>query len=154
MRNNKGKFIKGHKSLVDNSKNKVSGKFVRFKTDEEKRLRHNKVVMSWHNLHPEYRKKYREEHLEKYLFWGRNNNCIRKYGITLEQKIDLLKQQNYQCLICKKIIDESGAVDHNHETGEIRGILCINCNTGLGNFQDNFELLQRAVSYLKGGELK
>jgi hypothetical protein len=45
------------------------------------------------------------------------------------------------------------SVDHCHNTGKIRGILCTKCNTGLGSFKDNIELLMNAIKYLKG-ELK
>jgi nitrate/TMAO reductase-like tetraheme cytochrome c subunit len=55
------------------------------------------------------------------------------------------------CRICKKHNTEftrNLAVDHNHETGIVRGLLCINCNKGLGHFQDDKQLLREAIKYL------
>jgi hypothetical protein len=62
--------------------------------------------------------------------------------------------QNGLCYICQS--DNNGrllAVDHDHITGNIRHLLCINCNLGLGNFKDNQELLIKAVLYLKEFEI-
>ena len=74
---------------------------------------------------------------------------LKRYGITLEEYDKLLTAQEYKCAICdmflKNIIVH---LDHNHQTGEIRGLLCQKCNFGLGNFQDNSSLLQKAIKYL------
>lgn len=76
-----------------------------------------------------------------------------KYGITPERYSELLEQQNGRCAICKSTNPgRSGsqrfAVDHDHVTGEVRGLLCDHCNVGLGRFQDNPMLLQAATLYL------
>lgn len=66
---------------------------------------------------------------------------------------ELLKSQNDACLICKRVESvkiKSLTVDHCHETGKVRGILCDICNLGLGNFKDNVELMERAIKYIKG----
>ena len=62
----------------------------------------------------------------------------------------MLFQQNYCCKICgnPEIKDKPLYVDHCHKTGNIRGLICSHCNTGLGNFYDNIELLQKAIDYL------
>ena len=72
---------------------------------------------------------------------------------TLEAYRDLLAKQGGGCAICGAKSNPSGkalCLDHDHKTGEIRGILCHNCNTGLGRFQDTLSVLEKAVSYLKG----
>lgn len=69
------------------------------------------------------------------------------YGITEEDYENLFEKQNGQCAICGKNIKL--VVDHNHETGKIRALLCGNCNRGIGIFQDNPNLLYKAASYLK-----
>jgi len=74
-----------------------------------------------------------------------------KFGITPEQYAQLLVEQEHVCAICKGS-DSSGralAVDHDHTTGEIRGLLCSRCNPGLGQFQDDPTLLQAAIDYLR-----
>lgn len=75
----------------------------------------------------------------------------RQYGISLEEFKGLLRHQGGGCAICGKPIEAIRRrmnVDHCHETGEVRGILCTGCNTGLGHLGDNIEGLQKALAYL------
>ena len=63
----------------------------------------------------------------------------------------LLQAQNYSCAICGVNAEESKnglAVDHNHATDQVRGLLCMRCNVGLGYFKDNINSLNQAVNYL------
>lgn len=73
------------------------------------------------------------------------------YGLTIEQYDSILESQGNSCAICK-IDTPSGRgrfhVDHNHITGEIRGLLCHHCNLALGNFKDNISALLSAIDYL------
>lgn len=71
-----------------------------------------------------------------------------KYGLTLEAHAVMLAAQEHQCGICGRPVDELSPVDHDHETGRVRGILCTRCNLGLGALGDNVEGLQRAMDYL------
>lgn len=74
------------------------------------------------------------------------------YGMPYEQYVTMLKKQNYSCLICEQKHDETSvalAVDHNHNTGEVRGLLCRTCNAAIGALGDNVEGLQRAIEYLE-----
>lgn len=77
-----------------------------------------------------------------------------RYGITQEEYTDLLLRQKGLCALCGTSSQgKKGAalcVDHDHETGQIRGLLCHNCNTGLGKFKDSIEFLELAIKYLKG----
>lgn len=75
-----------------------------------------------------------------------------RYGITLEQYEEILTAQGGVCAICGGTKLSRGNffhVDHDHETGEIRGLLCDRCNHGLGKFGDSVEILQKAIEYLK-----
>lgn len=75
----------------------------------------------------------------------------RIYGITIEEFENMLKLQNNTCKICPtKHLDNNKSlhVDHDHETGEIRGLLCDKCNRGLGYFKDNADFLESAIKYL------
>ena len=84
--------------------------------------------------------------------YNRNWKYQTKYGITLDDYGKMLLAQNCKCKICSA--DNPGgpgksfAVDHNHDTLEVRGLLCNNCNRGLGHFQDNPSLLLSAFNYL------
>lgn len=75
---------------------------------------------------------------------------IRKHnGMTENQYSEMMSKQNGQCSICKKPpLKRRLAVDHNHDTGKVRGLLCDKCNLGLGYFNDNVELLTKALDYL------
>ena len=76
----------------------------------------------------------------------------RRYGITTQDYLNLLKLQENKCAICKTSECHTGrnfSVDHCHTTGKIRGLLCAHCNVGLGNFKDNSLLLKEAITYLE-----
>ena len=82
----------------------------------------------------------------------RKNSYARYYGITLKEYEILLAKQNNGCAICTASTGSNGkrlSVDHNHQTGEVRGLLCDDCNIGLGKFKDNSSLLANAINYLK-----
>lgn len=72
-----------------------------------------------------------------------------KYGISREEYEDILVNQDYVCAICKKEIGWEAAVDHCHNTDKIRGLLCRNCNLGLGGFKDNIETIKKAIFYVE-----
>lgn len=79
-------------------------------------------------------------------------NLRRHYGITLAAYENMLAAQGDKCAICGRSPDEfkrAFAVDHDHKTGIVRGILCPDCNRGLGGFHDNPELLRRAADFLE-----
>lgn len=74
----------------------------------------------------------------------------RKYGITAEQYDAMLISQDHRCKICRT--EANGRmwhVDHDHESGRVRGVLCDNCNRGLGHFNDDPGRLRRAADYLE-----
>jgi hypothetical protein len=76
----------------------------------------------------------------------------RQYGISMQEFHELLEYQNGGCAVCGKPIEAVRRrmnVDHCHETGQVRGILCTGCNTGIGHLGDTVEGLQRAIEYLK-----
>jgi hypothetical protein len=83
---------------------------------------------------------------------GETEILLRHYDISLEKYNQILLNQNNCCKICKiNILEVSRrfAVDHDHETNQIRGLLCVHCNSGLGHFKDKKELLQEAINYLE-----
>lgn len=83
----------------------------------------------------------------------RNRTIFREYGLYPWQYDKMLKDQNNLCAICR-LPEPSGrylAVDHCHTTNKVRGLLCINCNNGLGRFKDNVLALEKAIKYLQTG---
>ena len=81
---------------------------------------------------------------------------VRVYKLTLNEYLDLAEKQSFKCKICGKDnfamgVNHSGClvVDHSHTTGEIRGLLCHNCNRALGLLQDSIEITENALTYLK-----
>lgn len=99
--------------------------------------------------HPENREKYmptdRQAH-DKYL--------QRTYGITIEDFDAMLLEQGGTCAICDGRNADAArnrrlTVDHDHETGRVRGLLCFTCNTSIGKLGDTYEALLRAANYLK-----
>ncbi|HEU0132894.1 MAG TPA: endonuclease VII domain-containing protein [Mycobacteriales bacterium] len=77
----------------------------------------------------------------------RNDHLKRRYGMTAEEVAVLIEEQGGRCAICRERPAEH--VDHDHDTGEVRGVLCFTCNCGLGNFRDRPDLLDLAVHYLE-----
>jgi hypothetical protein len=75
---------------------------------------------------------------------------IRSYGISIEEYDQMLLEQNGVCYICNKKPSDKRAldIDHNHETGVVRGLLCSQHNRAIGLFDDSINLLARAIEYL------
>ncbi|WP_230690348.1 endonuclease VII domain-containing protein [Catellatospora paridis] len=84
---------------------------------------------------------------EKHHGSTREYHLRRRYGMTQEDFETRLAWQGGVCAICGAPDPEH--VDHDHEFGNVRGILCFNCNGGLGQFKDNDQSLARAIEYLK-----
>ena len=78
---------------------------------------------------------------------GRRAVLWEKYGITLECYQQMMLTQSGRCAICSKI-SRVLVVDHDHVTGQARGLLCSHCNIGLGMFKENAAALSAAVEYL------
>ena len=76
----------------------------------------------------------------------------REYGLTIERYENLVAAQGGRCAICGAVTPGGGrhylAIDHDHTSGKVRGLLCNNCNVGLGCFRDNPKVLRRAASYI------
>ena len=75
------------------------------------------------------------------------------YGITLERYREMQEEQLGQCAICGKVSDTL-FVDHDHASGQVRGLLCRDCNTGVGMFGDCTSNLERAIDYLLAAQLR
>ncbi len=88
--------------------------------------------------------------------YNRAHNLQKRYGISVDEYKTLLANHNFACAICKVEIPDalgykgkgSGVVDHNHETGDVRGILCSKCNLVLGHARESTDILYQAIVYL------
>jgi len=99
-------------------------------------------------------------HRDNYtLMIGRRHSLWRKYRLRLDDYEDMVDAQSGLCLVCGKpesqIDSRTGhpyalAVDHCHDTGVIRGLLCAQCNRGIGNFKNDPASLRSAAAYLEG----
>jgi len=109
-------------------------------------------------IKPQYFKKYYSKNRTQY----REHQLKYKFGMTIAEYNIMLNRQGGTCAICNeknftrqkgthnnKAVAMSLAVDHNHKTGQIRGLLCNGCNTSLGKFKDDPTLLKKALEYLE-----
>jgi Recombination endonuclease VII len=96
---------------------------------------------------------------------GRTEHCkscrnylivTKRYKLAPNELTNMYKLQGNACKICKKA--DTGkwkklSIDHCHKSGKIRGLLCTNCNQGIGKFKDNIEILEKVIKYLKGEDI-
>ena len=96
----------------------------------------------------ESRKRYAQSELGRQA--RDRSNLKKRFGITVDQYAEMLDKQQGSCAICRTecVTGKRLAVDHCHETGRIRGLLCFNCNIGLGKFKDSTKMLETAIAYL------
>lgn len=85
-----------------------------------------------------------------------NRHYVNNYGITQDEFKQKAQQQGHQCKICsidlsfeKRNSLDKAVMDHDHESGKLRDVLCSGCNKALGLFKDNQDILQNAIAYLK-----
>lgn len=102
---------------------------------------------------PEYYRKHRQVYKTEY----NDKDLQRKYGISLLDYSQMFLAQNGKCAVCGS--SDGGnrngelkalAVDHDHATGKVRGLLCEACNTGIGKLKDDPKILESAIRYLQG----
>lgn len=105
---------------------------------------------------------------KRYNAWARENyrkNPERKkaadrksylkvlYNLTLVEYDKMFKAQHGVCILCgKPPVNKKLGVDHDHKTGEVRGLLCVYCNTMLGHIEKNPKLISNIIKYLAGGK--
>lgn len=138
------------RDYVDNREKRCAD--VREYQDKNRQSTLEKKRKQWHELKQDpvrYAK-----YIEKRKVNRRWLQMKRIHGISKEYYEELLKNQNELCAICGRTQTIHGTitqlvVDHNHESGEIRGLLCSNCNIGLGMFKDDSNCLRKAAEYVE-----
>lgn len=132
--------------------------------DQKRKGKTDGYKRKWAEKNKDKKKEYYEQNketiLQKNKTYHKNNKIKirnyqlkRNYGITLDEYNKMLVSQNHRCAICE--VDEVHAgknglyVDHNHETNQVRGLLCPKCNFLIGLAQENTSVLQEAIEYLR-----
>lgn len=121
----------------------------------DKKSKQLEYQKKWYSLNKEYHKEYREKNKEKV----KNTRLLIKYGISLETYNAMVLQQKQQCACCGVSVSTlseqypdsphgSLVVDHDHETGKVRELLCSKCNTLVGYLEKRKELIPKAYEYI------
>lgn len=113
----------------------------------------------WHIKNKERLSENKKDYYQKNKQAQRNRDLLSRYGITLEQYDIMREKQNYSCQCCgiheneletiyKASHHKRLFVDHCHETGKVRGLLCNACNTFIGFLETKQNLLTNALDYI------
>lgn len=154
---NKDKFreYKRNWRQANKEKSNESNKKYRDSHKESEALRHKK----YRETHQEELKAMEHARLVSRQAKQREWNLRKKYGVSIDEFNKMIDTQQGKCATCNCVLDLSYgqksrfAVDHNHETGKVRGVLCNVCNISLGLIRDNVNTLQNMITYLgKGGK--
>lgn len=105
---------------------------------------------AWRRKNPNYAIGYYSKYVAKNPEYYKMRN-LKRYGLTSQQYDDLFWKQGGRCALCQTNSHNGKGwhIDHCHTTGKVRGILCNNCNVGLGHFKERIELLKTAIEYLE-----
>lgn len=103
-------------------------------------------VVAWQANNTE---KIKADGAARYADGGAERHRMKKYGVSPDCFTLMLAVQQNACGICEEIFSKEPHIDHNHSTGEVRGLLCQQCNLGLGHFKDSSDLLRGALEYLQ-----
>ena len=160
-------YLKNKDTILFKSKKDWKDKILNeSKEEKQKRLKKQKIVMKNFRLkNPEKSKechhKYRLDPINKLKekeYYQKNKEKLKKsawihklktrYGITLEEYEQMKVKQQNLCAICGQ--EKKLNIDHCHKTNEVRALLCMTCNAGLGSFKDDTNLLKDAIQYLDG----
>lgn len=103
-----------------------------------------------------YDQAYRAKNRERLSTQRKENRLLAAYGITLGEYENMVQAQGGICALCNEEPRPNGrlgpalVIDHDHETGQVRGLLCHHCNVALGHLRDDSDLLRKAIKYLEG----
>ena len=144
-----------HKETANRKRNKDRELFRKGLSDTEARA--NILAREDRKNNPEKYLKWSEDYRKRTGQARNTSEVCRRLHTTPEQYYKMMQEQDNKCAICKceetRKSRTSGkicalAIDHNHDTGRIRALLCHSCNTGIGKFKENKELLKAAIEYL------
>lgn len=142
-RGGKHLYLSSYCKRCHQDRNKETSKRWHQRNHERDAAKARECYKQWCLRHPEtLRSKGWKDHLKQ------------KYGITLEQYNGVLQQQEGKCALCKKTPEGSGrkgqlVIDHDHQTGTVRGLLCYSCNNMVAYIEKYPELLSQIKPYLE-----
>jgi len=130
----------------------------RWRADNKDNIR--EYQKAWREKNADHVAAYNAEYMATYYNLAsseqsRHRRNLRQYGLTPDCFNSMWLEQDGKCAICQCAMAPRGrrkdaaAVDHNHATGKVRGLLCRGCNHGIGNLKDDPEVLKRAIQYLE-----
>ena len=168
--NNRERILEREKLFRDGHKEQLRASYKKYRQSDEGKAKKEKYEQEnaenlkakrreWIIAHPEKGRESTKRWKERNPSYERKKHIRRKYGLTLEALRALEEEQNNLCALCQKpetIRDRSGgirplSIDHDHISGEIRGLLCHRCNAALGLLNDSPELLRAAALYVENG---
>ena len=121
----------------------LKAKRQRYSTN--KKYLHSRCKECEHKKNKIYHKENRAKVTERQVITHRR----KKYGVSEEEYKNMVLSQNNLCAICNNPSNNKAlAIDHNHTTGEVRGLLCHNCNLAIGLFKEDIAIFNRAIAYL------
>jgi Recombination endonuclease VII len=135
-----GVFIKNPQYLYKNGGFFMKTKEQKLEYQKQYRLNNQKKIIK-------YRQSYKERAKE-----NERKRTLKIRGIREEDFNEMFKQQNGKCAICgthQNDLNKFLCIDHSHKTNKIRGLLCNNCNRGIGHLKDDINILLKAIDYLK-----
>ena len=115
------------------------------------------TLREWHHENKEKKSRSFKNWQERNKHKLRGDRLMKTYGLSNDDYVSMFESQIGLCAICNEPqqgITKDGetrflCVDHCHTTGKVRELLCVKCNTGIGQFKDNPEILKQAIKYLK-----
>lgn len=123
------------------------------------KIRHRASVRKWNRNHPKHMKEAAHRYIKRHpdrikkqndkMAQYKRKRHLKRYNITPKDWENIFNEQGRVCAICKcEQPARAWNTDHDHQTGEVRGILCESCNVLLGNAKDNVTILLAAIDYL------
>jgi Recombination endonuclease VII len=125
------KYAKDHKESINARLREWRAKNPKKSSEKAKRYYH-----TWRLNNPERAK-----------IGHKKGNIKKRFGITVDEYMQILVKQNYKCIICGS--EENLGLDHDHKTGMVRKFLCRTCNAALGFLKDDVNLVLNLLNYLK-----
>jgi hypothetical protein len=146
------RYYRNQEQRKETARNRHANNTKRINEASRTRYQRDKVKPGYGEKRKRYAKTYKHLHADRVRAYYR----MKTYGVSPEVFLEMFTRQNGRCAICLDPIsdapnltsEERCHIDHDHETGAVRGLLCNRCNRGLGQFKDDLTRLKGAVAYL------